>query len=119
MLNTDGYGIPHQTTARWGLRCIHSVPVFSIVRGWSTLRLRGLTFKGLEYFPSAHVSDETHPLNCSDNRYFENVRRVVLDRLGRLSNDELGGDEDTVMSVANNLMHALPVFIKDYDVGVG
>lgn len=50
-------------------------------------------------------------------RYLENVRRVVLNRLGRLSNDELGGDEDAVMSVMTHLGNALSVVQKDYNVG--
>lgn len=52
----------------------------------------------------------------STSRYFEDVRRAVFDRLGRLSNDELGGDEDTVVSIVKHLGVVLPVVLRDFYV---
>lgn len=44
------------------------------------------------------------------------MRRAVFDRLGRLSNDELGGDEDTVVSIVKHLGVVLPVVLRDFHV---
>ncbi|CBJ30122.1 conserved unknown protein [Ectocarpus siliculosus] len=38
-----------------------------------------------------------------DNLYFEDVRRGVMARLGRLSNDELAADEEAVMAIMSSL----------------
>lgn len=60
-----------------------------------------------------------HPLRMAiktKNRYFENVRRAVMARLGRLSNDELAGEEDAVMTVMNSLGDLMSVMDAKFNV---
>lgn len=49
-------------------------------------------------------------------RYFENVRQAVLWRVTRLSNDELSGEEEAVMSVVHSLMSLLEVIQPNSNV---
>ena len=55
------------------------------------------------------------PLTSS---YLDSVRRAVLDRMEKLSNDDLSGDEDALVSAVANLLGTLRIFVKDYDVGL-
>lgn len=40
-----------------------------------------------------------------------------MERMGKLSNDELSGDEDAIVSVVANLSATNRLFDRDYDVG--
>ena len=51
-------------------------------------------------------------------RYFENVRQAVLWRVTRLSNDELSGEEEAVMSVVHSLMSLLEVIQPNSSVSM-
>lgn len=51
-------------------------------------------------------------------RYFENVRQAVLWRVTRLSNDELSGEEEAVMSVVHSLMSLLEVIQPNFNVSI-
>lgn len=49
-------------------------------------------------------------------RYFEDVRRAVMARLGRLSNDELAGEEEIVMTVMSLLGELMSVVDANFNV---
>lgn len=51
-------------------------------------------------------------------RYFESVRQAVLWRVTRLSNDELSGEEEAVMSVVHSLMSLLEVIQPNSNVSM-
>lgn len=53
---------------------------------------------------------------CHD-RYFEDVRRGVMARLGRLSNDELAADEDAVMAIMSSLGVVMSAIDVKFNVG--
>lgn len=57
--------------------------------------------------------DTAHTLCC---RYFEDVRRAVMARLGRLSNDELAGEEEVVMTVMSLLGELMSVVDVNFNV---
>ncbi|CAM9482017.1 unnamed protein product [Scytosiphon promiscuus] len=50
-----------------------------------------------------------------DNLYFEDVRRAVMARLGRLSNDELAGEEETVMATMSFLGELMSVMDGNFN----
>lgn len=49
-------------------------------------------------------------------RYFEDVRRAVMARLGRLSNDELAGEEEVVMTAMSLLGELMSVVDVTFNV---